>query len=259
MNIALTPPLAAAVAELYRLFAPYRAEWPLNVCFCPCCMCEEMAREMLKLPLAQLSAAHFYEYITAACDDENVCANEIKYFLPRWFELLLQGETVYLSSEYALYKLGCVFPDAFNDAERQAVQYAAAMLFERRLRVFPWQDPYDDTELDNLAAVLAMLSVGGMDVRPFLADWLNAGTPQAAAHYVRVLLLYQWGDAANPFNSGKLNDFYRLFDEWLQTPAHRRRFAALIADTDFPDEDVIIGSTLGSWRDAAALVFDMIA
>ncbi|WP_281168312.1 hypothetical protein [Conchiformibius kuhniae] len=34
--------------------------------------------------------------------------------------------------------------------------------------------------------------------------------------------------------------------------------AALIADTDFPDDDVIIGSTLGSWRDAAALVFDMI-
>ena len=63
--------LNRAIAALYDIFQSYRAVFPLHACDCPICMPEEMMREMVRMPMKQLSANYFYEYNNAPCDINN--------------------------------------------------------------------------------------------------------------------------------------------------------------------------------------------
>ena len=251
--------LNRAIAALYDIFQSYRAVFPLHACDCPICMPEEMMREMVRMPLKQLSANYFYEYNNAPCDisDKKTYADEIKYFLPRWFELLIQGERLHHSPKLFLSRLRECFPDYFSDSEREAVQHTANLLFRRRLHTFPWQDDLIPIH-GSLFSSLAMFHIGGIDIRPMLADWRRTANPTAAAHYVDNMLYYKWDIGIdNPFIED--DDFKIFMLDWIEHPDHRRHFAEQILITPFPDSgDNEYRYSVWRWRDAAGFVFDQI-
>jgi hypothetical protein len=85
----MTPTLGAVINEAYRVFGDYTIGDALVVCHCNCCMTEETQRELIATPLRQISASLLAEYTNSAhgWDDAQI-AREMRYFLPRYFELI---------------------------------------------------------------------------------------------------------------------------------------------------------------------------
>jgi hypothetical protein len=85
----MRPQLRAVIEEAYEVFGDYRVRHSLTVCHCKCCMTEENERELLKTPLREIPAALLAEYTNSAHSwDDGPVAREMRYFLPRYFELL---------------------------------------------------------------------------------------------------------------------------------------------------------------------------
>ena len=89
----MTPELQATVEEAYRLFAPYTIGSTLIVCNCNVCMSKEHERELVRTPLREIPSKLLAEYTNSAhsWDDDQV-AREMRYFLPRYLELIALGD-----------------------------------------------------------------------------------------------------------------------------------------------------------------------
>lgn len=85
----MTPELREIVEEAYRVFARYSVRHSLTVCHCDCCMTPETEQELLKTPLREIPHDLIAEYTNSAHDwDDGPVAREMRYFLPRYFELI---------------------------------------------------------------------------------------------------------------------------------------------------------------------------
>jgi len=85
--------LQAVVEEAYAVFSQYRPIGRLTVCNCDVCMDLEMERVLERTPLREISSPLLAEYTNSAhgYDDEEI-ATDLRYFLPRYFELIAAGD-----------------------------------------------------------------------------------------------------------------------------------------------------------------------
>ena len=103
----MTPELQATIDDAYRVFGLYTIGTPLVVCHCPCCMTDKTEHELVSMPLRQIPATLLAEYTNSAhaWDDEQV-AREMRYFLPRYFELIAADDPPdYLGLDVCLRRL----------------------------------------------------------------------------------------------------------------------------------------------------------
>lgn len=213
-----TNSLQAAVNQAYQVFGHYNApKSPLNVCT-SCCMDVEVEAEMRHLPLHQLTAGHFYQYNTGAMADMEQPADEIKYLLPRWLELLEQGQEVHHSVELNLWRAGWCSASSFSREERAVLNQFMLSYFER------------DLGFD----VLLMAHLGGLDVAPLLTHWLDRTDAQSTVCYVKETYWGFWGDqeVRNAFADDQ-PDFRAAIKQWLLAPANRRTFANKMLEPEF--------------------------
>lgn len=90
----------------YDVFAHYRPHTPLEVCCrSNCCISEQSYQLIQQIPICQLPANLLYEYLDAAegCDPKAL-SSEIRYFMPRIFELMAQNCHIRHSTELTLNK-----------------------------------------------------------------------------------------------------------------------------------------------------------
>lgn len=85
--------LAQVVAEAYRVFGTYGLGGELICCRCPVCMLSSQVDDLQRTPLRTISAKQLAAYTNSAhgWDDENV-ARQLRYFLPRYLELIAKDE-----------------------------------------------------------------------------------------------------------------------------------------------------------------------
>jgi hypothetical protein len=90
----MTPELQTIVEDAYRVFGRHRITTPtLSVCHCNCCMTDETERALITTPLRRIPADLLAEYTNSAHGwDDGPIAREMRYFLPRYFELIAQGD-----------------------------------------------------------------------------------------------------------------------------------------------------------------------
>ena len=89
----MSPELSAAIEDAYRVFARYRIGGDLVVCHCNCCMAEEAERELVATPLRNVPSPRSPKYTNSAHGyDEGRIADELRYFLPRYLELIAAGD-----------------------------------------------------------------------------------------------------------------------------------------------------------------------
>ena len=89
----MRPELRAVVEDGYEIFGDHRIRHSLTVCHCNSCMSVEHERELLKTPLRDIPAALLAEYTGSAHSwDDGPVAREMRYFLPRYFELIAQND-----------------------------------------------------------------------------------------------------------------------------------------------------------------------
>lgn len=183
----MTPELRAIVAEAYRVFGRHRITTPtLTVCHCNCCMTVETERLLIKTPLRQIPADLLAEYTNSAHGwDDGPIAREMRYFLPRYFELITAGDPPdTIGLDICLRRIGrggwrAKWPedeealiDRFFDA------LVAASLHRLDLERWPvgWRLAFD------YSAVLTCIVTAGGRLDRALATWEAAPDPAAAIH-----------------------------------------------------------------------------
>ena len=89
----MTPQLAAVIEDAYDVFGDYDVRRSLVVCHCNSCMTVEDEQRLLKTPLREIPARLLAEYTGSAHSwDDGPVARQMRYFLPRYFELIAQGD-----------------------------------------------------------------------------------------------------------------------------------------------------------------------
>lgn len=224
-----TPALQLAVRQAYDVFRSRSAPGsPLNVCTY-CCMPQELEREMRSLPLRELTARHFYEYCTGALGDLVQPAAEVGYLLPRWLELLANGENIHHSVELALDRVGRCPPGSFDTAERAALNRFMLAYFDARLD----RTSLLDRSTDPLE-ILIMADVGGCAVQPLLQHWQEHPGPGSTIQLVQSTYWSFWPEhrLTNAFATDRPH-LQTVFRNWLLSPDTKKAFAAKMLQPDF--------------------------
>ncbi|MCC7252882.1 hypothetical protein [Hyphomicrobium sp.] len=183
----MTPELQAIVDEAYRVFGRYEITTPtLTVCNCNCCMTVEIERELIKTPLREIPSDVLAEYTNSAHGwDDGPIAREMRYFLPRYLELIaLDDPPDNMGIDICLRRLGYAkWREKWPDDEVQLLDrfldaFLVASLDKIDLVVWPvgWCLDFD------LGDVLSMIVTAGGNLDRALAAWDGAADPAAAIH-----------------------------------------------------------------------------
>jgi hypothetical protein len=182
----MTPTLGAVINEAYRVFGDYTIGDALVVCHCNCCMTEETQRELIATPLRQISASLLAEYTNCAhgWDDAQI-AREMRYFLPRYFELIaLHDPPDRWGSTSACAGSGTRNGASCGRRWRRRSSSGSSTLFSSRCwrgLILPtgpagWGLDFDFTD------VLTLAVTAGGDVDRLLTRWNAADDPPAPIH-----------------------------------------------------------------------------
>jgi hypothetical protein len=182
----MTPDLQAAIDEATRVFARYRLSGALTVCHCNCCMTEETERALLTTPLERVSPELLAEYTNSAhaWDDDKV-AREMRYFLPRYMQLIALNEPPdHLGLDICLRRLAYAdWREKWPAEEVEAIDrffdsVVVASLPRLELALWPvgWRLAFD------LADMLTMVACADGDIERVLRAWDAVADPAAALH-----------------------------------------------------------------------------
>lgn len=182
----MTPTAKAIVEDGYRIFAGYRLAPPLTVCHCPVCMTPETERELVTTPLRALQSPLLGEYTNSAHGwDDDAVATEMRYFLPRYLELIaLDNPPDCLGLAPCLRRLGDAdWRSKWPAAETELLdRFFAEFVVSSLGRIDPvetragWRLKFD------FADVLSLIANAKGDIDLALAAWDGAADPGAALH-----------------------------------------------------------------------------
>lgn len=218
-------PLEAATQAVYCTFSAYRAPaiGALDVCTA-CCMDADLALQMSRLPLHQLTEKHFYQYNVSAKSQVQP-ADEIKYLAPRLLELLTEGARLHHSTELYLDRLGKCEPGSFSATEQSALQGFALAHFAQGLE--EWSAGSDHPfQGENAFTILLMWAYARVPLEPLLERWLDCESDASTLHFVDACYWdYVWNanQMGNAFASDQA-DYKRTMEQWLNTPATKARW-----------------------------------
>lgn len=181
----MSPELQAAIETAYTAFARYgNPGRALTVCHCPCCMSEATEAQLLATPLRDIEAPLLAEYTNSA----HGWSDQIRYFLPRYFELIAAGDPPHHWGS-----LACLsrlregdWRTAWPEAERAAVEG----FFDAMVRAAVADIGKDGGH--DLEDVLLMICDAGGDLDRALGVWEGARDPHAAAAMAQLRWRITW-------------------------------------------------------------------
>lgn len=214
---AMSPALRSIVDRAYEVFARYQPSRPLAVCRCPVCVNDETALKLTETPLRHVSRALLAEYTNSA---HGAADHDLRYFLPRYFELLAQGEEPdNLEGAIALRRMREGSAASWPTEERAVVKDFFLAHFLDALAM-----PVADNrwEEDSSERALLLCASAGFSVTPLIEAWgKRAGDLLAVAHVAALTCA-----ARNTLARGRLgSEFWndcaeasqRIVD-WLRSP-----------------------------------------
>jgi hypothetical protein len=187
----------AVIDNAYRVFARYKLGGRIIVCKCPSCVGPQAERELIKTPLRALSAETLAEYTNSAHDWDGKVEEDLKYFLPRYFELLALGQVPStIGVDTCLRRLSNAdYRTTWPEAEAKAVDDAFVALLRLALEVAP-QDGYDELPTyrpDPGEDLICMVAFAGGDVGMMLAAWDEDRSRTATLHLANMIGNANWG------------------------------------------------------------------
>jgi hypothetical protein len=253
----MTLPIAETVENAYRIFARYRIGKRLAVCHCPVCMTEEDEALLVATPLWAIPAPLLAEFTNSAHDTEaeGRPADELRHFLPRYFELLAAGEPPdHMGLEICLRRLGHsgfrgVWPkdevaaiDAFFDAFMTQRIHDLAMTcwppYGQRGTIYELTARTDET--------LTCLITGGAEIVQILAAWDKVPDPAGAVHMAAARQRIAYRDGTPYFRDAHLDSDHRQAGEaiaaFLLRPVVTERIEAAFLAADRPGIEQILAN-----------------
>ncbi len=212
----MRPQLHAVIEEAYEDFGDYRVRHSLSVCHCNCCMTEENERGLLKTPLRDIPSNLLAEYTNSAHGwDDGPVVREMRYFLPRYLELLAIDDPPDNGGiDTCLRRLGYAhwrtkWPDRERDViDRFFDEYMRSSLGRTDLVLWPvgWRLAFDVSD------VLTLVVTAHGDLQRALAVWDAADDPCAVIHMaaLRGRVLHETGRTY--FHSAHFDDYREAAD-----------------------------------------------
>jgi hypothetical protein len=237
----MTPALQATLEQAYCIFAPYTIGSTLCVCNCNVCMSKDAERQLVRAPLRTIPAKLLAEYTNSAHDwDDDQVAREMRYFLPRYLELIALGDPPdRMGMDICLRRLA----HARWRSQWPAAQVAVLDIFfdrlieasSQRLHVINWSE---GPELAfDMADLLTMVVTAGGDIARVLSAWDSAPDPGAAVHMARLRKRVVYKKNRNRFSSAYLDHHAAAAEEiatFLMRPSVTERIEAAFFMTDDP-------------------------
>lgn len=240
----MTPELSIAVENAYREFSGYRLRGAIAVCKCNVCVSDEDEKALCTVPLRQIPSQLLSEYTLSAhgCDDR--VADELRYFLPRYFELIaLDDLPTTLGIETCLGRLhDARFRTSWPASEVGAIVAFFAALLRARLAEPPEVDPMGIPAFsrDTAEELLCMVAYAGADMEPCLAVLDVENSRATALHVANIVARADW--FRKRLDNGSWYGNYRREDTeatmrqviaWLLREETRARLeAACLAEQD---------------------------
>ena len=214
--------LQETIDRSYKVFAKYKPERPLDVCT-DCCMTLEEENTLATLPLKEITAEFLAKYNDSAKPDKT-SIDEVKYFLPRYFDLIGQFRFPSHSAELSFSRLAPFDKSEWTVQEQELLKQYAVDLFIHCLSIYPipaFNEPID--------SILIMLWSGSFDISNLLTYWQNDTGKESVLHF-RDLYLHGFNQnnpstLSNAFGEKELADLLR---KWLQQEDVKKTFAEAI-------------------------------
>lgn len=140
----------------YHIFCQYRPHRPLEVCTY-CCMYDKNVEQIYQTPLKKLSREIIYDYLDAAQGESLALSDEMRYFIPRIFELLAKGEHLRHSTELVLDK--CHLKMGVWTASEMAVMEHFSLLFLKD----KFSKAYENFHYIEIFSYIVMFYLSGLD------------------------------------------------------------------------------------------------
>ena len=188
--------LKEAVARAYFMFSGFKPGEQLSVCRCGQCMEPEIEPALLTTPLRQIEPSLLSEYNWAADAPGSIPFDhdELRYFLPRFFELIAEEQYPHFSDPaltlrrlgYANYRTNWPKEQAtaidrfFNAFLELQLSRPIGITQTQDGRGFPFTGLHDD--------ILCLCVHGGADLTALLARWETK--PNLAANRHRATMAY---------------------------------------------------------------------
>lgn len=221
-----TPLTDAFISEAYQLF-DYPVKGRLSVCS-ECCISEERMQELMRTPVKNLSLSAIYDYLDAVHYDEE--GSEIKHFLPRILELLVQGEE--LSFDTELYLQRCHFnKPCWSKEELDFLHRFSTAFFREILSTEPEQCN------DTAENYLAMFNLSGLNSEHLLEIWeeMCEESLNALFHFQKFIYYLGYG-YRNTFSENK--DFEQKLNKWANSPELAEKILPKIEKLYFENENL---------------------
>ena len=228
--------LSAVVEEAYAVFSKYRPGGRLTVCNCDVCMAMETERELVRTPLRDVSSSLLAEYTNSAhgYDDEGDIATELRYFLPRYFELIAAHDPPdHMGMDQCLRRLGDAsyrtkWPAQEADViDRFFDAFLVACTARLDVEEWPsgWKTAFDITD------ALTMALTAGADGERLIHALESTPDPGAAVHFASLRSRVLQVGSTPIFKSAYLEDEQyeetaKRLGAWLVGPAIRERIEA---------------------------------
>jgi len=229
--------LTEIIDKSYELFAKYHLKGQLEICT-ECCMTPEAAAKLASLPVRQIPKDLLAEYNDGAKPDKTT-VEEVKHFLPRYFDLVGQFQFPTHSAELSFSRLIPFDKSEWTKEELELLNQFPREYFKHCLSIYPI--PSFNDKVDS---VLIMLWKAGFDISGLLTIWENEKTNQSALHfrdlYFHGFDQYNQTKLFSAFGDKKLAEILR---NWLENEAVKKTFTGIIeqliiGDNNLTDSDI---------------------
>jgi hypothetical protein len=230
----MTPELAAAVENAYRVFARYDLRGGVAVCRCNVCVSPQMERRLNTIPLRELPASVLAEYTHSAHGFDGKVESDLRHYLPRYFELIAADDPpTTIDEQICLQRLQETgYSRNWGPQEAGAVDSFFLALLRARLGAELAVDAMGFTgfRADKAEAALCMAAYAGADLSPLLAAWREDKRRTATLHLANVVATANWR-LRQLWDSWWIHRDYTepAMDQvirWLLQPAVRERLEA---------------------------------
>lgn len=246
--------LRAIVEEAYAIFAKYELATRLTVCNCGVCMDLETERMLSRTPLREVSSPLLAEYTNSAHGyDESSIAAQLKHFLPRYFELIVEHDPPdHMGLDQCLRRLGeASYRTRWPSEEAEVIdRFFDAFLVDSTALMEVEQWPAGWLPVFDMLDVLTMALTAGAEAERLIQAFESAPDPGAAVHLASLRRRIRQTLHGHVLQSAYLEDeryeaAVKRLGAWLAGPAVSARIEAAFFLVDDPRLQEILSD--GSW------------